>query len=45
LDLTFGGKISDPLKARSLERRTAIAFVFEDPLLRDLQTAAPERTL
>src|SRR6266852_1569209 len=35
--LAFGGKVSYAFKARSLERRAAIAFVFEDPLLRNLQ--------
>ena len=40
LNLTLGSKVPNPLKARPLECRAAIAFVFEDPLLRDFESVA-----
>src|ERR1039458_2182692 len=36
-ELSFGGKVPYMLKARSLQRRSAIAVIFEDPLFWDLQ--------
>ena len=41
LDLAFGGQIPYPLKSWPLERRPAIACVFEDPLLGDFQIVTP----
>src|SRR5215469_7854655 len=37
LDLSFGGEIAHAFQTRALQRRSAIAFIFEDPLLGHLQ--------
>src|SRR5712692_3879702 len=37
LDLPFGGKVPHTLQARALERRSTIAFIFEDPLFGHVQ--------
>jgi hypothetical protein len=40
LDLPFGGEVAHALQARPLQRRSAIAFIFEDPLSGNLQIVA-----
>jgi hypothetical protein len=40
LDLSFGGEITHTLQAWPLQRRSAVAFIFEDPLLGDFQIVA-----
>src|SRR5260370_7166516 len=40
LDLPFGGKIAHALQARTLQDRSAIAFIFEDPLFGYFQIVA-----
>src|SRR5207237_6213734 len=40
LDLPFRGKVPHALQAWPLQRRSAIALIFEDPLSRHLQIAA-----
>src|SRR6266498_15270 len=41
LDLPFSGKVPHALQAWPLQRRSAIAFIFEDPLSGRLQIVAP----
>ena len=40
LDLSFGGEIAHALQARPLQRRSTIAFIFEDPLFGYFQIVA-----
>ena len=42
INLPFRRQVAHPLEPRPLEGRTAIAFVFEDPLVRHLKAAAPD---
>src|SRR6266581_4862755 len=43
LDLSFGRQVAHPFQAWSLERRPAIALVFEDPGLRHLEIERPRQ--